>query len=90
MATRIQVVLGEEEREKFRRQAENEGLSLSAWLRRAGRERLAAQQRRRITTTRELKAFFKTGDKREQGREPDWAQHREVIKRSQASGTPGT
>lgn len=90
MGTRIQVVLGEEERERFRRQAETEGLSLSAWLRRAGRERIAAQPRRRIGTLRELKAFFRAVDRREHGREPDWAQHREVIARSQASGSSGT
>ncbi len=38
--TRIQVLLDEAEREEFRRQAEREGVSLSAWLRRAARERL--------------------------------------------------
>ena len=35
MATRIQVVVDEVEREAFREQAEREGVSLSAWLRAA-------------------------------------------------------
>jgi len=38
--TRVQVLLEKQEREQFRREAEREGLSLSAWLRRAGQDRL--------------------------------------------------
>ena len=38
--TRVQVLLEEQERGQFRREAEREGLSLSAWLRRAGQDRL--------------------------------------------------
>ncbi|HET7292431.1 MAG TPA: hypothetical protein VFM88_08405, partial [Vicinamibacteria bacterium] len=64
MSTRIQVVVDEEERERFRRRAEAEGLSLSAWLRKVGRERLAAAGRR-LATTKDLRGFVARCDARE-------------------------
>ncbi|HEX9185721.1 MAG TPA: antitoxin [Vicinamibacteria bacterium] len=88
--TRVQVLLAEEERERFRRQAEREGLSLSAWLRRAGQDRIRSRQGRRISTVRELREFFREIDAREKGREPDWAEHKAAIARSKASGQSGT
>jgi hypothetical protein len=90
MTRRVQVLLDEVEREQFRRQAEREGLSLSAWLRRAGQEQLGAIQGRRLGSLRDLKAFFNAVDAREKGREPDWDEHQAVIARSRASGQSGT
>jgi hypothetical protein len=72
---RVHVLVDDGEREQFRRQAEREGLSLSAWLRRAGQERLEARQGRRLSSLRDLKAFFRAADARETGREPDWEEH---------------
>jgi hypothetical protein len=86
---RIQVLVGEGEQEQFRRQAEREGLSLSAWLRRAGQERLRSRRGRRISTMRELREFFREIDTREKGREPDWDEHLAVMARSRASGASG-
>jgi hypothetical protein len=88
--TRVQVLVAEEERERFRRQAEREGLSLSAWLRRAGQDRLRSRQGRRISTVRELREFFREIDAREKGHEPDWEEHLAVMARSRASGGSGT
>jgi hypothetical protein len=88
--TRVQVLLEEAEREQFRRQAEREGLSLSASLRRAGLERLRSRQHRRISTVRQLRDFFREVDAREKGREPDWAEHLAVMGRSRTSGGSGT
>jgi hypothetical protein len=88
--TRVQVLLEEAEREQFRREAEREGLSLSAWLRRAGQERLRSRQGRRLSTVRELREFFREVDAREKGREPDWPEHLAVMERSRASGASGT
>lgn len=91
MATRVQVVLDEEERERFRRQAAREGMSLSAWLRRAGRERLEEQRAADAPRTLEdLRAFFTECDRREQGTEPDWHEHRMVIERSIKDGASET
>jgi hypothetical protein len=87
---RVQVLVEAAEEEQFRRQAEREGLSLSAWFRRAGQERLGARRSRRIRTVGELKAFFRAVRVREKGREPDWAAHKAAIGRSRASGQSGT
>lgn len=87
---RVQVLLDEGEQEHFRQQAEREGLSLSAWLRQAGQERLRSRRVRRLSTLRELREFFRAVDAREKGREPDWDEHLAVIDRSRTSGTSGT
>lgn len=42
MRTRVQVILDDDERAAFARRAAAEGLSLSAWLHDAGRQRLRA------------------------------------------------
>jgi hypothetical protein len=83
--SRIQVVLTEEEREVFRRRAKAEGLSLSGWLREAGRDRVRAAGSGRFESPAQLRAFFEgTGDG--PGREPDWEEHRKVIERSRSGG----
>jgi hypothetical protein len=88
--TRVQVLVPEDERERFRRQAQQEGVSLSAWLRRAGQERLRSREGRRISTVRELREFFRRVDAREKGREPAWAEHKATINVSRSSGQSPT
>jgi len=89
--TRVQVILEEEERERLRRQAEREGISLSAWMRRAATEKLTALEGRvRIQTEAELRVFFAACDSRETGVEPSWEEHRGVIERSLRAGETGT
>lgn len=91
MGVRVQVVLNEHERDLFRRQAKADGLSLSAWLKRAGHDRLsAAHAMAGSKSVEDLQAFFARCDQREQGREPDWKQHLEVISRSRAEGLSDT
>lgn len=80
MTDRIQLLVEEAEKERFRRRAEREGKSLSEWLREAAREKLAvAEERARLDSRDELRAFFEACDRREEGREPDWEEHRRVI-----------
>ena len=84
----VQILLGEQEREEFRRLAKRHGMSLSAWLRDAGRKKAAATERdERMGSKEALRDFFAECDQRERGREPDWEGHREVIDRSKRSGT---
>ncbi len=91
MAKRVQVILEEEEREEFRERANREGVSLSAWLRQAGREKLtAAKSTKVMTCLEELRSFFAACDDREEGVEPDWKDHKAVIDRSARSGETGT
>lgn len=88
MATRVQVILEEEEKELFQHRARHEGLSLSSWLRQAGQEKL--NEKPRIMTKEDLDAFFAACDAREEGVEPDWMEHLETIERSTLSGATET
>jgi hypothetical protein len=90
MSSRVQVVMDEVEREAFRRAAAREGLSLSDWLRRAARDRLAASEDPTLSSADDLRAFFEACDVREEGVEPDWDQHRLVIEDSKATGRTST
>ena len=87
-AKRIQVVVDERERAAFRRQAQTEGRSLSAWLREAGRERLRESQRRTRFQDREsLDAFFERCDQLDgPAVEPEWSEHLQVIEESRRQG----
>lgn len=91
MSERIHVVVDAAEKARFRRMAEKEGKTLSAWLRDAARERLvAAQDDADLGTVEALDTFFEECDGRERGREPDWEEHADVIRRSRATGRTGT
>lgn len=87
-AKRIQVVVDERERAAFRRQAQTEGRSLSAWLREAGRERLRESQRRTCFDDRaSLDAFFDRCDQLDgPAVEPEWSEHLQVIDESRRQG----
>lgn len=87
---RIHIVVDRGEKERFRRRAEREGKSLSAWLREAAREKLASDDARsRLDSRRALEEFFRRCDERERGAEPDWDAHRRVIEESIRSGSAG-
>ena len=87
---RVQLEISDEERDRFVRQARREGMSLSAWLRAAGRERLEVRQRpERFETPEDLKRFFERCDEREgPGVEPDWEEHKRNIEASRLQGLP--
>ena len=91
MAERVQVILKREEKIKLQRQAEREGTSLSAWLRRVALERLAqSAEGGRFERSADLRAFFKHCGELEEGEEPDWDVQRSVIEQSRRSGASGT
>ena len=91
MSVRVQVILDESEQESIRREAERQGVSVSAWLREAARERLRRRAEvARIETTEQLESFFAACDEREAGVEPDWEQHLSVIESSRRSGLTDT
>lgn len=91
MTDRIHIVVREEEKERYRRSAEEAGLTLSEWLREAAREKLASKHAGRIKTVEDLDAFFaecRAGHEGE-GPEPDWEDHKKAIEASIRSGTAG-
>lgn len=88
---RVHIVLDETTKARYRREAEREGMSLGAWLREAAEARLDQRgAERRISSVSELRAFFERCDKSEEGVEPDWENHLQVIRRSRSSGMEPT
>ena len=88
---RVQLIIPDEDRDRFIHQARKEGMTFSAWLRAAARERLQAQQRaRRFETGDDLTLFFEECDaRRGPGLEPDWEEHKRAIEESRIHGLPG-
>jgi hypothetical protein len=88
MSVRIHVVLDKEEKAALERAARRAGVTLSAWLRDAAREKLSSTGPPALATADELRDFFQTCDAREVGVEPDWETHRRVIDGSRTEGAP--
>ena len=89
---RVQLVMADEDRERFALQARREGMSLSAWLRAAARERLeACQSVKLFESPEDVRAFFRSCAALEGPEtEPDWSEHLRVIGESRAVGVSGT
>ena len=89
---RVQLVMADEDRERFAEQARREGMSLSAWLRAAARERLAASRRVKLFEGPEdVEEFFRSCASLEGPEtEPDWHEHLAVINESRGKGVAGS
>ena len=89
---RVQLVMPDEDRDRFAHQARQEGMSFSAWLREAARERLERKrQTKRFESEAEIEAFWRKCDEQAgPGREPDWEEHLEIINASRSSGATDT
>ena len=85
---RVQLVMADEDRERFVEQARREGMSLSAWLRAAARERLATRRRVKLFETPEdVEEFFRSCASLEGPEtEPEWEEHLAVINESRGKG----
>jgi hypothetical protein len=88
---RVQVLLTEAERERFRKCATAAGRSLSAWLREAGIQRADRHEKRdRLDTVEKLEAFFaecrRTAENRD--REPGWDEAEAMIREESTRGLP--
>ena len=83
---RVQLIISDQDRERFARQARREGMTFSAWLRAAAQARVE-EQRRRFSSLDELEEFFRWCDALDGPEiEPEWSEHLEVIGRSRAAG----
>ena len=89
---RVQLIIPDEDRDRFVRQARGEGLTLSAWLRAAARERLENRQRAdRFISAAAVEAFFSSCDALEgPEREPDWDEHLSIITESRRRSSART
>lgn len=79
---RVQVLLEPEEKLKFQRAARHIHMSLSTWLRHAGLRALEEAENQPPSSPEELHRFFEECDAREEGREPDWEEHLQVVRTS--------
>ena len=81
---RVQLVIPDEDRERFVRQARSEGMTLGEWLKVAAYRRLEEQQRSYpFKSPADLEEFFRACDALEgPEREPDWQEHLAVINES--------
>ena len=80
---RVQLIIPDEDRDRFVHQARREGLTFSAWLRAAARDRLEQQRSDSFESPAHLEEFFRECDALEgPDREPDWEEHLRVIDES--------
>ena len=81
---RVQLIIPDEDRDRFVHQARLEGMTLSGWLRAAAEERL--EQRARLkpfTSSGEVREFFIAHDESGSDEsEPDWEDHLKTLRDS--------
>ena len=89
---RVQLVMPDDDRDSFVHQAQREGMSLSAWLRAAARERLETRQSvKQFDSPEDVEEFFKSCSALEGPEmEPDWSEHLRVISESRGRGVAVT
>ncbi len=87
---RVQLIIPDEDRDRFVQQARKEGMTFSAWLRAAARARLEERQRvERFESPEDLRRFFDECDSRRgPGVEPDWEEHLRTLQESITDGLP--
>ena len=78
----------DEDRQDFIAQARREGISLSAWLRVAARERFEARRNVRLFESPEdVEEFFRSCAALDGPEtEPDWSEHLRVMNKSREQG----
>ena len=100
----VQIEISDEEHDRFLRQAEEDGLTLSTWLivaaRKQSNEREVRENRKihepfetnePFKSVEELEAFFRYCDTLQGPEcEPDWEEHLKVINESKKSGLAST
>ena len=89
---RVQLVMPDDDRDRFMHQARREGMSLSAWLRGAARERLETRQSvKQFESPEDVKEFFRACAALEGPEtEPDWNEHLRVMSESRGRGVART
>ena len=85
---RVQLIIPDDDRDRFLHQARLEGMTFSAWLRAAALHRLEENQASKaLRSPEDLEGFFHTCDELDgPDREPDWEDHLETINDSRGNG----
>ena len=86
---RVQLIIPDEDRDRFVHQARLEGMTLSGWLRAAAEERLKQRERLKpFRSSDEVREFFLSNDESEsEDREPDWEEHLKTLHDAKMSAT---
>ena len=89
---RVQLVMPDDDKVRFVNQARREGMSLSAWIRAAARERLETRQSvKPFESPEDVMEFFRSCAALEgSAKEPDWQEHWRVISESRRRGVAAT
>ena len=89
---RFQLIIPDEDRDRFVYQARLEGMSLSAWLRAAAEDRIEQRERLKpFSSSADVREFFQDHDDSGSGlREPDWEKHLKTLRESKLAGSSGT
>ena len=89
---RVQLVMPDEDHDRYVRQARLEGISLNAWLRAAAREHLEKRRAiRRFESPADVQEFFVSCAANEgAGMEPDWNDHLRAMQESRGQGAAET
>ena len=89
---RVQLVMPDDDRDRFVHQARQEGMSLSAWMRAAAHERLeTCQSVNLFESPEDVKEFFRSCATLEGPEtELDWSEHLRVMNESRGRGVART
>ncbi len=88
---RVQLIIPDEDHDRFVHQARLEGMTFSAWLRFAARKRFEeCQHSRSIRSQARLEEFFRACDSLDgPDSEPDWEEHLREINSSRGLNATG-
>ena len=89
---RVQLIIPDEDRDRFVHQARREGMTFSAWLRAAARDRLEERQRfKSFESPAQIEAYFRACDDLDgPEREPEWEAHLRTITESRRGSAVGS
>ena len=89
---RFQLLIPDEDRDRFAHQAHLEGMALSAWLRAAAEDRIKRRERLKpFSSSADVREFFQAHeDSGSDLREPDWKEHLKTLGESKLVGSSGT
>ena len=89
---RFQLLIPDEDRDRFAYHARLEGMTLSGWLRAAAEDRIERRERLKpFTSSADVREFFQAHDDSGSDlREPDWEEHLKTLGESKLAGSSGT